>query len=238
MKPKFILPFALLLAFSFIMVGCSANIEKKLNGTAEKDGVSFSISKEWTNELDKEYGGITPCSTNKITVTTFTNGESKSLESIKDAGAGILGEVSEYNLDSSFDISGGTEVRVYTMNQSNLYTVALGNNENAGAGFLIFFNRGTANNMGELNDEAMEFILNSIAFDPSQATPFISSAEKNENQPSSTQASPTVSQSNAVKKAKSYLRSSSFSRSGLIEQLEYEGFTSEQAAHGANSVGL
>lgn len=31
---------------------------------------------------------------------------------------------------------------------------------------------------------------------------------------------------------------SAFSRSGLIDQLEFEGFTSEQAEHGATSVGL
>ena len=39
------------------------------------------------------------------------------------------------------------------------------------------------------------------------------------------------------KKAKSYLDFSSFSRDGLIEQLEYEGFTAEQAEYGATAVG-
>ena len=39
-------------------------------------------------------------------------------------------------------------------------------------------------------------------------------------------------------KAESYLKFTSFSRKGLIDQLEYEGFTKEQAAHGADSVGL
>ena len=42
----------------------------------------------------------------------------------------------------------------------------------------------------------------------------------------------------AAKKAKSYLRSSAFSRSGLIEQLEYEGFTHSQALHGVRATGL
>jgi hypothetical protein len=42
----------------------------------------------------------------------------------------------------------------------------------------------------------------------------------------------------AAKSAKSYLRFSSFSRSGLISQLLFEGFTQAQAEHGANSVGL
>lgn len=42
----------------------------------------------------------------------------------------------------------------------------------------------------------------------------------------------------AVQKAESYLEFSSFSRSGLIEQLEYEGFTSAQAEYAADEVGL
>ncbi|GAA2242267.1 hypothetical protein GCM10010401_13920 [Rarobacter faecitabidus] len=39
----------------------------------------------------------------------------------------------------------------------------------------------------------------------------------------------TVGQQNAVDKAESYLEYSAFSRSGLIDQLEYEGFTKKQA---------
>jgi len=44
----------------------------------------------------------------------------------------------------------------------------------------------------------------------------------------------TVSQNNAALKAKSYLRSSAFSRSGLIKQLEYEGFSTEDATYGTD----
>ena len=48
----------------------------------------------------------------------------------------------------------------------------------------------------------------------------------------------TLSQIQAVRKAESYLDHTAFSRSGLIEQLEFEGFTSEQAIYGVDSVGL
>ena len=41
----------------------------------------------------------------------------------------------------------------------------------------------------------------------------------------------------ADKKAASYLSFTSFSQSGLIEQLEYEGFTHEQAVYGAEQNG-
>jgi hypothetical protein len=41
----------------------------------------------------------------------------------------------------------------------------------------------------------------------------------------------------AAKKASSYLEFTSFSRDGLIQQLEYDGFTSDQAVYGASAVG-
>lgn len=37
--------------------------------------------------------------------------------------------------------------------------------------------------------------------------------------------------------AKTYLNTMSFSRSGLIEQLEYEGFTHSQAEYGVSQAG-
>jgi hypothetical protein len=49
---------------------------------------------------------------------------------------------------------------------------------------------------------------------------------------------PTVSQENAVEKVADYLDYTAFSRSGLIKQLEYEGFTAAQATYGAKKVGL
>jgi hypothetical protein len=45
----------------------------------------------------------------------------------------------------------------------------------------------------------------------------------------------TVSQRNAVSKAASYLRSSAFSRAGLISQLEYEKFSFEDATYGVDA---
>jgi len=46
--------------------------------------------------------------------------------------------------------------------------------------------------------------------------------------------SATLSQSNAVLRAQSYLKSSSFSRSGLIKQLEFEGFSNVDAVYGVD----
>ena len=40
-----------------------------------------------------------------------------------------------------------------------------------------------------------------------------------------------------MKKAKSYLKSSAFSYSGLLSQLAFEQFTSDEAAYGADNCG-
>ena len=48
----------------------------------------------------------------------------------------------------------------------------------------------------------------------------------------------TASQEQAIGTAEDYLRSGHFSRSGLIEQLEFEGFTHAQATYGVNHAGL
>lgn len=49
---------------------------------------------------------------------------------------------------------------------------------------------------------------------------------------------PTVSQKNAVRKAQSYLNTMAFSRSGLIKQLEFEGFPNEDAVYGVDHVSV
>ena len=47
---------------------------------------------------------------------------------------------------------------------------------------------------------------------------------------------PTVEQLNAVRKAESYLSFSAFSRKGLIEQLEYEGFSNADSTYAVDNV--
>ncbi|WP_203581620.1 Ltp family lipoprotein [Microbacterium hibisci] len=47
----------------------------------------------------------------------------------------------------------------------------------------------------------------------------------------------TLAQQNAIDQAQSYLRFAGFSRTGLIEQLEYEGYSTEDATFGADNAG-
>lgn len=55
------------------------------------------------------------------------------------------------------------------------------------------------------------------------------------NKAKSTAPKENVNQSNARKKGASYLAYSAFSRSGLIAQLEYEGFSKSDATYGADA---
>lgn len=48
---------------------------------------------------------------------------------------------------------------------------------------------------------------------------------------------PTIGQKNALKTGKDYLRTMSFSYTGLIKQLEYEGYSKEDATYGADNCG-
>ena len=72
-------------------------------------------------------------------------------------------------------------------------------------------------------------------------SPASSSSSSSSTSPARTRAgrSPTFGSAGtpqAVESAKSYLRRSSFSRQGLIEQLEFEGFTPSQAAYGVTKA--
>lgn len=51
------------------------------------------------------------------------------------------------------------------------------------------------------------------------------------------QTNATIGEQNALKKALSYLNSSSFSYSGLIDQLEYSGFTLEESTYAVDNCG-
>lgn len=65
-------------------------------------------------------------------------------------------------------------------------------------------------------------------------TPDVSSPSETENN-TPTEARETVSQSNAVKKGEQYLSFTAFSRIGLIEQLEFDGFDKSDATYGTDA---
>lgn len=72
-----------------------------------------------------------------------------------------------------------------------------------------------------------------------EATTTASINDKGTTPPASKEnAEETLSQKNAVNKAKSYLEYTAFSKSGLIEQLKYEGFSSEDATYAVEHISV
>ena len=73
----------------------------------------------------------------------------------------------------------------------------------------------------------------------SKDTPAATANTTEQEQPTPEPAKPseTVSQKNAVNKAKSYLSFAGFSRDGLVEQLEFDKFSNADAVYGADNAG-
>lgn len=68
-----------------------------------------------------------------------------------------------------------------------------------------------------------------------QATKTASINDKSSDKPISSSGE-TLSQKNAVKSAQNYLEFMAFSKSGLIKQLEYEGYSEEDSTYAANQI--
>lgn len=74
----------------------------------------------------------------------------------------------------------------------------------------------------------------------SAEAPLVTKTEKeqeSEEEPEKQNDTMTTGQKNALRSAKSYLSFSAFSRTGLIEQLEYEGYTTEEATFAVDNCG-
>lgn len=72
---------------------------------------------------------------------------------------------------------------------------------------------------------------------PTSDSPTPTTTKQQESIATPTTPSETVSQKNAIRKAKEYLSYSSFSYEGLITQLEFEKFSHEDAVYGADRSG-
>lgn len=84
---------------------------------------------------------------------------------------------------------------------------------------------------------ANAFGLN-VAWDSATSTVVLTtpgSAQPAPSQPPAQTGTPTTGQRNALTKAKQYLSIMPFSYSGLIKQLEYEGYSKEEATYGADN---
>lgn len=86
------------------------------------------------------------------------------------------------------------------------------------------------NNDGQL----IAKIINDVKTESETEEPASDNTKNKENTNST---STTTGQSNALKKAQSYLKFTNFSHDGLVEQLEYEGFSHDEAVYGADNCG-
>lgn len=206
------------------------------------NGVTLDIDPTWKVDLNSQFPSITPSFDSKITFNTFVNGETENFANMDEY---VLSTPSDYSLDKEWVIDGGTTVSAYTtkVNSGSLYTVVIGNNSNSGTGFSIFFNRGDKGEESTLNDSVLAKLYATIEFDYTHAKDDSVGVdiEKFQNESSNdtetTAPSPSVSQQNALKKASSYLSHTAFSYTGLIEQLEYEKFSTEDATYAADNCG-
>lgn len=229
-----------------------------LVSTASYNGVSFAIDPTWETSYGDDRGLVTPSDTSSIVIHTYTDGETSSWSTLQSLESPVLEDENSYTTDDTWELD-DVSVSAYTsQDDSSCTSVVIGDNQETGNGFTIFFDRGNADDMGTLDDETYEAILESIEFDESQAQPFSDSksseadADSDETTPvesttddstddasetSVETSTSTVSQQNALRSAESYLRFTHFSYSGLIGQLEYEGYSTEDATWAADNCG-
>lgn len=96
-----------------------------------------------------------------------------------------------------------------------------------------------ANSADALKDYRSDFenVVNSASVTTASGYDGTSTMETTRGESRTTVNTATIGQKNALAKAKDYLAFTAFSHSGLIDQLEYEGFSTEEATYGADNCG-
>ena len=129
--------------------------------------------------------------------------------------------------------------------------IVSGNEVKTGKGFLLTCSVNSYNWSNEMTEKLFNAVLETLTYDPSQTTwdseknrssveadKTDSSADKlTQSTNGSNQQVPSMSQKNALESAKSYIAHSGFSRQSLIDQLKYEGYSTADAAYGADNCG-
>ena len=192
--------------------------------------ITYSVSNKWI--LTEESGdhiyypfdnvGIIISSTYYNDITT-TNKEEKDLLYEKIANA-LLDDVSIEKKEDEKTLNGITW-RTYNFVEEREYLIYSYINDNSGYVTTIIL--GETNKISDKSKETFDLLLNSIRFENQNLNNDLNEIEK----------SITLVEKNALAKAKSYLAIMPYSYSGLIEQLEFEGFTTEEATYGVDNCG-
>lgn len=259
MKKERAIPLILSVALAFCLVGCGndapteeetepeatqqSNIESERIKTNDfNDGASeyyiknlwFSVPSSWRMDNERNPGTtyFYPPSGNGLELLMVVFSESEESILKQESVDGLISGLEEGNenykyTSSAFDknlIGENYAIIRYSStikgNDYNLSMVCF----DCDGGFVYFL-------LGELSDSSYDYssdfknIVDSVAISsvPAKTEP----EEKNA----------TTGEINALEKALSYLNYTSFSRSGLIEQLEFEGFSTEEATYGVDNRG-
>jgi hypothetical protein len=167
--------------------------------------------------------------------------------SVKNAQVTKSGFASSYGIDGyEYDMTGFFSESERTMEMLGFFFVG-----NDGIAYHISAMLDPSDASYELYRDYAEQFLKSILPSNGAGIPYAESSEADIEQddpkpepssepepeptPDSEKPSVSISQKNALKKAKSYLSHQAFSYTGLIEQLEYEGYSNEDATYGADN---
>jgi len=107
--------------------------------------------------------------------------------------------------------------------------------EDIDKGIFAEFNKEIKNIAGEVSEEESEEVVEEPKEEPVE--PVEEEAVQEEPIEEKKPDEATLGEKNAAKKALDYLAYSAFSYSGLVEQLEYEGYTHEEAVYGVDKCG-
>lgn len=240
-------------AIGFPLVGCSTSepedtareeivatatgdIPGNLTKTVNLAGVQFDVDPSWSAGQGSQTSlRFDPSSACVVASHVYANGETESLESFKQIN-GVFD--SDYEVEDSWEEGGISYSIVSAYAPSGDFYSYMFGCEPDGIGFYVFFNMGSSA-VTDANIAVRDELFESVAFTPSEALDAIHAVNGvgDETTQAEETASPTLGESNALSMAGSYLSTMPFSYSGLIDQLEYEGFTTEEATYAADNCG-
>lgn len=218
--------------------------------TIEFQGVQLSIPEDWKEKDTSEEGGITwyPYSdiVSAVVLQIADMGESTSISDplYREAGiASIASSYEDYTKRFTNDgMIGGYPGFVHgfygTVNgtpmSARLYGTSVGS---YWVLWIFMIEKDSDSAIRDDFSEVTDKVIASINFDKLEE---LAQTAESKSEPTPTPAptpSVTASQRNALKKAHSYLDFTAFSYQGLIEQLEYEKFSHEDAVYAADNCG-
>jgi len=207
----------------------------------ELKGVTYDVPGEWT---EKDLGGDSKYyyPSNGMLMVSVSEGD---FDNILDSGKEFLEGVR-----GNTDYMDVTQEGTISINSQDAYRVVanMGTNERELETEIVVFNteRGLAaffmgtykdTNSSEGYKEEFDKILKSISFSPYVPTAESTQAPDASVVESQADLDVTIGEKNALSQAKNYLSIMPFSYSGLVKQLEYEGYSTDEAAYAADNCG-